>query len=575
MNFQYHSDEFFRLIDPSPSFDSSKFSMLWEDLFTKIINETGGKILFGGGIGSRLYNLSEKSSDIDIFVVYQANPKTYMNYKLQIDFFKSKDNHNPDYTVYELSTFCQLLLNGDTKAIELILVANDNNIKNDPSLIYYVSELFNEKIVSECKRFLNIPKIVKKYLSEFNGVKGLKKLQSMNEYLKNLKEKQEKTNLEEINQLEERIQKGLYINHRLLYQSRLALSQLDIFPPFPSELETDRLNHFNIAHTQPFTCYFKEDTDIRENLLNIRRNKFNCSVEGHFSFLEQEYQNLISSLHDDENLHPSNDNFVENSIDEMRISYFNEIYSNIDCKNVNNNISKVQSIFNDFPCSIPGFLLVAYKNNNKKEGIYFPFLSLRFSNSYSPIISGNGWTIYEIGKWMDQLEKGNPNIVEFLVNVCVFECEKYEHDQWKIFIKQFSNIILTSTSLHNTHTSIIQAAKKLDRGKISKRKWKTTKQPPKPLNELSFPDDKLQYSNILRFFYEFIHKNKEKEEFISFDKISILDKSNLELSEIIIFFQNNEEIWRSILPRKLLDNKDQIDLFSTWSIETYVKFLSD
>lgn len=320
-------DEFFRLQDESLACYPSYFKDIWESMFDKVISTTGGTILFGGAIGSRLYNLNEDNSDLDMFIVYQAPSDCFMSYeKHYVDALKNKDNHQPDYAIYELGSFCQLLLQRDTRAIELIYTASQYPL-SDPTLIYYISSEF--KLFIQQRILYLSPVLAKKYISEFSGVKGMKKLHSQEKYYQKLLKE---NNINDAELAKKRLYKGFYIMHRLLYQSRMILILFGFSPEIykPNFEVFDSLVNIKVDE---FTCYFNQGTKERDIMLKIRKGELGLSYENHIEFFEKELivlQNIIDSLKDDAFQNKKLNDFFEKTIRLMRIKSINDKLTSLD-----------------------------------------------------------------------------------------------------------------------------------------------------------------------------------------------------------------------------------------------------
>ena len=317
--------------------------------------------------------------------------------------------------------------------------------------------------------------IAKKYLSEFNGVKGIKKLQSQNMYLQKILTNKEQQ--KEAQQLAFRVFKGLYINHRLLYQVRLALATIKVNPSFPST-EHQQMEPLNVRTTQAqFSCYFPDQCPARDALLKIRRNQFGCSVLEHIKFMEEDsrvLQEEIQKLSLDATM-VDLDKFMDQIVINMRKHTLKDAYPNLRSYSLGSYSSANLSTVS-LP-AVPGNLLVLYSRGGKKEGIYVPHLPLRFTvepKGHIPaVINENGWNIYEINRWIEQLDKGNPNITEFLISSSAQDCTfLWMHEKWKEFIETFKQDLITTSSVNGAFIAVQQTAKKLQRGgkKVSKRK---------------------------------------------------------------------------------------------------------
>ena len=181
--------------------------------------------------------------------------------------------------------------------------------------------------------------------------------------------------------------------------------------------------------------------------------------------------------------------------------------------------------------------------------------------------------IYDIHRFIQQLDKGNPNITEFLL---YYQQENdtencWSHPLWKEFMESFRDRLITSNSVKGIFVSVQQEARKLNRGEnVSKRQWKKKKQPPTPAHLLPFPEDKLSYTNIIRFVDMYMTKRNDN---IDYNSLQMDDINwNTEFSLVMSNIRDSEDKWSNILPIRFIDEKSSnLDKWIHTVFETIMK----
>ena len=113
------------ILEPSYSLEKYSLLSLETDLQLKEVNlilnkyfHGKARILFASVAGSRSFNLNMPDSDSDLFGVYVLDSDEVASSIPLRSKFTVISSHDPDYTLYEVHTFCELLLKGNPKVIE-------------------------------------------------------------------------------------------------------------------------------------------------------------------------------------------------------------------------------------------------------------------------------------------------------------------------------------------------------------------------------------------------------------------------------------------------------------------------
>jgi predicted nucleotidyltransferase len=142
---------------------------VWKGFLSKV--SSVGELVFAGHIGSRAYGLNVPSSDVDLMAVVAmslaALVDTVHPAKLSI---RNADGFKPDFVVVDAGHFVSMLLAGDPRCVETLFHAPGS----EP--IVFESPVW-EKLQQLRPAFVT-PAFVRKYLSELDGAKGAKKLES-------------------------------------------------------------------------------------------------------------------------------------------------------------------------------------------------------------------------------------------------------------------------------------------------------------------------------------------------------------------------------------------------------------
>ncbi|CAG2231531.1 unnamed protein product [Mytilus edulis] len=111
-----------------PASNTENFMENWSQLVKKVENELG-TVLLACPFGSQRYNLDTKKSDMDMFVIYQADTKSLLGFDKQPpQTVKSSEREALDYTVHEVYRYGQLLLAGDHRCVETLFLQESSYV---------------------------------------------------------------------------------------------------------------------------------------------------------------------------------------------------------------------------------------------------------------------------------------------------------------------------------------------------------------------------------------------------------------------------------------------------------------
>jgi hypothetical protein len=214
---------------------------LWTMLLQHI--ETNlGKVLMATYLGSKRYNLNVQGSDQDMFIVILSPVKKLVGFSPFAQSIKNPDGIRPDYTIYGIEYYLQLVLEGDTKSIESLFQTTEHTHYEDPLWI----ELKNKfRHVFLTKQAIN------KYMIEVMGNKGQRMVLKMHEKISQLKEKRKRdamivdsdskhldalqTEEDSIEELEKKLMKKWYILFRCLVHAKQAATTRNIEVWLPND----------------------------------------------------------------------------------------------------------------------------------------------------------------------------------------------------------------------------------------------------------------------------------------------------------------------------------------------------
>ncbi|XP_033751977.1 uncharacterized protein LOC117335843 isoform X2 [Pecten maximus] len=112
---------------PPPFFHSSDEVGLMNENWMKIsekITQELGSIIMACPFGSRRYNLHTPTSDMDMFLVYQARTRDILGFNPPKQTLKS-ERESCDFTIHEIFHFGELLMSGDHRCVETLFVADE------------------------------------------------------------------------------------------------------------------------------------------------------------------------------------------------------------------------------------------------------------------------------------------------------------------------------------------------------------------------------------------------------------------------------------------------------------------
>lgn len=189
-----------------PASNTENFIEIWSQLVKKVENELG-TVLLACPFGSQRYNLDTEKSDMDIFVIYQADTKSLLGFDKQPpQTVKSSEREALDYTVHEVYRYGELLLAGDHRCVETLFLQESSYVA--------FSDTFKQLLF---KRHLFLNSLcLDKYLRDALGNKGLK-----------LFEKWTKDKPYDL-QMTERESKLAYIIIRLLQNAKNVVDKEDL-----------------------------------------------------------------------------------------------------------------------------------------------------------------------------------------------------------------------------------------------------------------------------------------------------------------------------------------------------------
>eukprot|EP01129_Flabellula_baltica_P007395 TRINITY_DN2874_c0_g1_i1.p1 TRINITY_DN2874_c0_g1~~TRINITY_DN2874_c0_g1_i1.p1 ORF type:complete len:579 (+),score=127.52 TRINITY_DN2874_c0_g1_i1:207-1943(+) len=199
-----------------------------------------GDLLFVSMYGSRRYNTSVPGSDVDFVAAIKYPIKLMSGLEKMDSILKNPQDSIYDYSVHAIEHICELLLLSDTKVIEVIYESQDSQV--------YESDLWTEFKTMVKKLDIINKEVVRKYISEVEGAKGLKLvLTTYEKYIKLKKLAEEgKGSFEKAEEMLKRVYKKWYIIHRCLIHASMILNG-------------------------EFTVYLPDGSEEQQYLINIRR----------------------------------------------------------------------------------------------------------------------------------------------------------------------------------------------------------------------------------------------------------------------------------------------------------------
>ncbi|XP_021347858.1 uncharacterized protein LOC110446857 isoform X2 [Mizuhopecten yessoensis] len=140
----------------------------WLKISVKITKELGN-IIMACPFGSRRYNLHTSTSDMDMFLVYQAKTRDILGFNPPKQTLKSNERESCDFTIHEIFRFGELLMSGDHRCVETLFVAEDTLVHTSPAFQH----------LQQHKHLFVNRNCLDKYLRDACGSKGTKQLQRM------------------------------------------------------------------------------------------------------------------------------------------------------------------------------------------------------------------------------------------------------------------------------------------------------------------------------------------------------------------------------------------------------------
>ncbi|XP_069133533.1 uncharacterized protein [Argopecten irradians] len=137
----------------------------WMKILEKITKELGS-IVMACPFGSRRYNLHTPTSDMDMFLVYQAKTEDILGFNPPKQTLKSNDAESCDFTIHEIFRFGELLMSGDHRCVETLFIADETLVHTSPAF---------KHLQQNRSLFVN-RNCLEKYLRDACGSKGTKQL---------------------------------------------------------------------------------------------------------------------------------------------------------------------------------------------------------------------------------------------------------------------------------------------------------------------------------------------------------------------------------------------------------------
>ena len=240
----YENPIFFKLSNTDSSNLSS--AALWERLATHVRDY--GRIMLACPFGSHRYNLHKEDSDLDMFVVYIGDTEKCLSFHPPPLTIKNRTSEQPDFTLYELYRYCELLVAGDPRVVESLFLHSDT--------VHYATNEYHQFVA--LRRDVLSREVVKKYLGDATGNHGLKKL---------LRWEEQATPADK-----GRVYKVLYIILRLLFHAK------------------------QVASGEEIRVFLEENSEEREFLLAIRRHECSYQVaRDRIELVKMEIETLLKS----------------------------------------------------------------------------------------------------------------------------------------------------------------------------------------------------------------------------------------------------------------------------------------
>lgn len=168
---------FFSLTEEEEASMVQETSTYW-DTFLGKVRDSVGEVMLATVIGSRRYNLQSPASDLDLFVITVSPLGRVLQYPPTEQTHKNPESTRPDFTIHSVEYFCQLLEAGDTKIVECLFLHR--------KVVHSTSPLWDE-LVANREKFVT-KAVIKTYISEVKGSKGLRQMEKLHQQLAELPE---------------------------------------------------------------------------------------------------------------------------------------------------------------------------------------------------------------------------------------------------------------------------------------------------------------------------------------------------------------------------------------------------
>ncbi|XP_067655275.1 uncharacterized protein [Haliotis asinina] len=143
--------------------DNESVKNYWASVVEKVERELG-RVHLACPFGSQRYNLDGPESDIDVFIVYQADTTSILGFNPPKQTIKNSDREQCDYTILELHRYCELLCGGDPRCVETLYL-HQSTIIHCSSQWRQLTQLAPLMLTRQC---------LDKYLRDAQGSNGVK-----------------------------------------------------------------------------------------------------------------------------------------------------------------------------------------------------------------------------------------------------------------------------------------------------------------------------------------------------------------------------------------------------------------
>ncbi|XP_046364851.2 uncharacterized protein LOC124141033 [Haliotis rufescens] len=143
--------------------DCGSVNDYWASVVEKVERELG-RVHLACPFGSQRYNLAGPESDIDVFIVYQADTASLLGFNPPKQTIKNSDRERCDYTILELHRYCELLCGGDPRCVETLYMNQSTVIHSSPQW----------RQLTQLAPLMHTRQCLDKYLRDAQGSNGVK-----------------------------------------------------------------------------------------------------------------------------------------------------------------------------------------------------------------------------------------------------------------------------------------------------------------------------------------------------------------------------------------------------------------